>query len=225
MTEVNGPRNEKKQPKMNYPGNSHKERDRAAAPVREERKIEKVITGEAVQRKKPLGRKIAETFTGDDMHSVGGYILFDVIIPAAKTMISDAASQGVERMLFGETTRRAPSHGVRKNYTSYNRMSNPVGRAGEPDGPRNMSYKARATHDFGEVVLDSRGEAETVIESLGDLISEYDVATVSDLYELVGVTGSFTDDKWGWTDIRGTTVSHVRGGGYLINLPRPTPID
>lgn len=204
---------------MNYPSNSNKEREQT--PAVPPKKVEKIIQGEAVQRKRPLGRRLAETFTGDDMRTAGSYVLFEVLAPALKTMISDAVSQGIERMLFGEA--RPRGGGIRTNYTSYNRMySQSPTRREEP--ARTISHRARAAHDFGEVILNSRGEAEDVLDRLGTLVDQYDVATVADLYELVGITGSFTDAKWGWSDLRGSDIRRVRDG-YLLVLPRTMPID
>lgn len=207
----------------NYPSNSHKERETPTTPPK---KVEKVVTGEVVTRKRPLGRRIVETFAGEDVHSVGGYILFEVALPALKTMISDMASQGVERLLFGEVRRSSSIHrgpGY-SNYTSYNRMHASSRERERREEPRPMSHRARASHDFGEIVLASRVEADDVLDRLSELIERYDVATVSDLYELVGITGSFTDDKWGWTDLRGSEIRRVRDG-FLLMLPRTMPID
>lgn len=206
----------------NYPGNSHKDKSKDEAP--QDRKVERVTTAEAVQRKKPLGRKIAETFTGDDMRSVGMYILLDVLVPAAKSMLSDAASQGVERLLFGDSSSSSsrPRQGGATGRVSYNRMHSSD--RSRLNGPRTISSRARATHDFDEIVLKSRVEAEVVIDRLSDLIDNYDFATVSDLYELVGITGSFVDDKWGWNDLRGSEVRRVRDG-YLLVLPKTIPSD
>jgi hypothetical protein len=86
-----------------------------------------------------------------------------------------------------------------------------------------MSRMARSRHDFDEIVLQSRTEAEEVIDRLFDLVSRYDTATVADLYELVGIQGSHTDHKWGWTDLRGADVSRTRDG-YLLDLPDPIPL-
>lgn len=44
----------------NYPGNSRTGKEESVEP----KKIEKVITGEVVRRKKPLGRRFMETFIG-----------------------------------------------------------------------------------------------------------------------------------------------------------------
>ena len=213
--------------KSNYPANSHKSREPIPIKKEDRPKLERVTSGEAVQRKKPLGRKIADTFTGDDAHSTANFVLFDVVLPAVKAMISDAISQGMERLLFGDSKRRGPlGMGNRgagtASYTSYNRMSAPNSHPSE--NRREISSRSRATHEFDEIVLASRGEAESVLDCMMDLISDYKVATVSDLYDLVGISADFTDNKWGWTDLRMATVSNVRAG-YLLNLPKTTPID
>ena len=205
--------------KMNYQPNSHKARDAAekGADRKSEKKVEKIIQGEVTQRKKPLGRRIAENFTGDDVHSVGSYVLFEVMLPALKTMIADAGSQGLDRMLFGDSRSARANRG---GYTSYNKMHT----SGKSESARVISTRARATHDFREIIIDDRGEAESVIERLRDLISNYDTASVSDLYACVGITGNFTDEKWGWTDLRSAAVRYTRGG-YLLELPPAQPLD
>ena len=205
-----------------FPANSHKAK--ASVEKKETKpKIEKVVEGEVLRRKKPLGKRIAETFGATDMKSVGGFVLLDVLVPAAKDMVADAISQGIERMLFGEarSTSRRPNKSYSNNgYVSYNRYapSQPPFKQSTP------SRRARASHDFDEIILQTRVEAEEVIDRLFDLISRYQAATVADLYELVGVQGAYTDDKWGWTDLRGAGITRIRNG-YLLDLPRPEPLD
>ena len=87
-----------------------------------------------------------------------------------------------------------------------------------------ISRRARASHDFDEVILQSRAEAEEVIDNLYEVVSQYGAASVADLYQLVGITASHQDTKWGWTELRGTGVSKVRHG-YLLDLPQPVPLD
>ena len=70
----------------------------------------------------------------------------------------------------------------------------------------------------------NRAEAEEVIDRLFELVSIYESATVADLYELVGLSSTHTDHKWGWTDLMGAGVSRIRGG-YLLDLPDPEPLD
>ena len=206
----------------NYPGNSRKAKEEK----NEQKEVKKVIAGEAIRKKKPLSRRFMETFVGgDDARSVWQYVLGDVLVPAAKDTISDAVSQGIERMLFGESRGRYQARSrASSSYTSYNRYSSssPFSRREEPR--REMSRRARATHDFDEIILELKVEAEDVLDNLYELVQKYDTATVADLYEMVGQTANFTDEHWGWTDLRGAGVTRVKNG-YLLDLPRPEPLD
>lgn len=184
-----------------------------------------VAAGSAKERKKSLGKRIAENFTGEDAESVGQHILMDVLIPAAKNAISDAVTQGIERMLFGEVRRgRSVSSGRPGSYTSYGSINKSPGRAFQADGSREMSRAARRNHDFREIILEERGEAERVLDELGHILDAFDVVTVGEMYSLVNITGSYTDEKWGWNDLRSAKVERIRDG-YLLSLPRPMPLD
>jgi hypothetical protein len=50
------------------------------------------------------------------------------------------------------------------------------------------------------------------------------LVSVADLYDLVGVTGNYTDNKYGWTDIRSASVIRVRDG-YMLKLPKALPLN
>lgn len=209
-----------------YPSNSRIRKPAPKAPELEQKKVEKVVEGEVLRRKKPFGKRFSELFIGGNMKMVGEYVLMDVLLPATKDTVADAVSQGIERMLFGEarsTSRRTGMRpGVGNSYVDYRRMSGGAGPRRED--PRSPSRRSRATHNFDEIILETRVEADEVIDRLFDLVAKYESATVADLYELVGVTGSYTDDKWGWTDIRGAGVTRIRNG-YLLELPKPEPLD
>lgn len=211
----------------NYPGNSKRVTETKSsgkqpkAEEKREKKVEKVVVTEVRRRKKPLGKKFSETFVGGDAQSVWLYVVNDVMVPAAKDMIADAVSQGIEKMLFGESRGRSRGANV-SSHVSYNKISTQQRKG--PDPRKDISHRARATHDFDEIILGTRAEAEEVLDALFTLISDYDVATVADLYEMVDQTGNFTDEKWGWVDMRGAGVTRIRGG-YLLDLPRPEYID
>lgn len=218
---------------MDYPSNSHTARDEKIADP-EPKKIDPVVTGGVRRRKTPLGKRFAETFVGGDINNVVSYVVFEVLVPAAKDTISDAFSQGIDRMLFGESrgSRRSSGRtGTGTNgYVSYNRMATSATktRSGLDEfARREPSRRARQTHDFDEIILDSRHEAEEVLTRLYDLLETYEAATVADLYELVGVTPNYTDAKWGWAvgGLQGARVERTRGGGFLLDLPKPEAIE
>jgi hypothetical protein len=218
---------------MDLPSNSHKMKSAEENLIDKPKNIESVVTGEVRRRKTPLGRRFAETFVGGDAQSVMSYVVFEVLVPAAKDMVSDAFSQGIDRMLFGDsrsTTRRRSSGTGTNGYVSYNRMSGGISkpRSGFDEFTRKEpSRRARSNHDFDEIILATRHEAEEVIKRLYDIVDQYETATVADLYELVGMTPSFTDAKWGWGPggLQGAQPVRTRGGGYLLDLPKPEAVE
>lgn len=212
---------------MDFPSNSQERRPRREEPPKPVKKIEKVVEGGVIRRKKSPGRRFKETFVGGDARSVWGFVLLDVLVPAAKDTITDVVSQGVERMMYGEVrsrSRRGRSPYGNSTYTSYGNQRYASTRPVDRDDGRTISRRSRAAHDFDEIVLETRVEAEEVIDQLFELVSRFESATVSDLYELVGADAKYTDNKWGWTDLRGAGVTRVRGG-YLLDLPRPEPLE
>ena len=52
----------------------------------------------------------------------------------------------------------------------------------------------------------------------------YGLVRVADLYDLVGITGNYTDNKYGWTNITRAEIVRTRDG-FMIKMPRAVPID
>lgn len=204
---------------MEYPPNS----DTSKEPPQEEKDLKQVTSGTVKRKKKSLRKQFTETFVGGDAKTALHYVVFDVLIPAAKDMIADAGSQGIEKLIFGDSRRRgaSPPQAGPTGFVSYNRYA--MG-SRQTSPQRVMSRQARSRHDFDEIILDERGEAEEVIDRLFEVVSRYGSATVADLYELVGLPGSHTDNKWGWTNLQGAGVSRVRSG-FLLDLPEPEPLN
>lgn len=212
-----------------FPGNSQ----RARRPVREEPeksavapKLEKVVEGEVIRRRKPLGKRVRETFLGGDGPTMWEYVVADILVPGIRDIFADAATGGIERILYGESRSSYRRPGARfggppgrVDYRGF--ASPPVGSRVTREEPRQtLSRRARASHDFEEIIIPSRTEAEAVLEGLFAFLDQYGEVNVSTLYELVGISSNFTEDRWGWTDLRGSRVEHTRHG-YLLNLPRP----
>ena len=212
-----------------FPSNSNFEQTRrepkVKAEAKPEKKVESVVTGRVLRKKTSLGRRFLNTFVAGDGQGVWHYVLLDVVVPAVKDVIADAVSQGVERMIFGEARSTSRRTGQRPSgssgYVSYNRFSSP--RRDTVSSPI-LSRQARATHNFDEIILATRAEAGEVIDRLVELVAQYEQATLGDLYSLIGVTGEFTDEKWGWVDLETAGIRRV-SGGYLLVLPRPQALD
>lgn len=194
-----------------------------------EKVVEQVVTGEAALRKKSLGRRFREVFIGGDTKSVVSYVIADVLIPQAKDMFAEAVSSGFERLIYGDSRPGARRYGNRAqpgpgptNYTRYAvRGNNPIGR--QPHEDRRPTVSVR-TQDIDDILLATRVEAETVVDRMYDLLRDYDTVSVADLHSLVGLSSSYTDQKWGWTDLQGTDVRRVREG-YVLVLPKTIALD
>lgn len=202
-------------------GNSHKDREAATDMTAEREPVEKMVEGRVISRKQPWWKRFSRTMLADDAGNVGEYILTDVVIPATKNLIVDMVGQSIERVLFGTSRgriRRSPLGNSLREQVNYSRFSNDRDPVRRP-----MSRESRARHDFNEIVLESRTEAIEVVEALIERISRYGAVTVADLYDFVGTTGSFADQRWGWSDLSTADVRQVPGG-FLLDLPAPESI-
>ena len=204
---------------VEYPSNSHSHKSYEQKPE-EKKVVKKVIKGKVIRTKKPFGKRLFETFIGDNISGVAGYVVHDVLIPAAKSMIYDMVKGSFEMALFGErqgsrTTRDGGRSRV--NYGGFSSIKDTD--RFDRVGRRDRDPISRARHNFDDIALETRAEAEEVLSCLVDLCIDYDQATVADLYDLVGITAEFTDDKYGWRDLRKAYV--VRGrDGFKLDLPR-----
>lgn len=202
---------------MELPGNSQNAR---ATPENNTPKVEAVVSGEVIRRKPKLGKRIMGTFFGDSAKNVAAYVLTDVILPAVKDLIVDAGQEAIQRAIFGESGGRRSSRFSRPSgpsgYISYNRTSSPTNRT---EHRPTISPRGREQHNFEEIEFKSRADAEEVRRSMLDRLAKYEMVSVADFLSLAGITPAYTDEKYGWTDLRGTDISRERGGSYVLLLP------
>lgn len=195
---------------------------------KDQKKVEQITSGNVTRKKRSIRKQFSDSFVAGDMKSAVRYAIFEIAFPAARDMVVEMGSQALEKLIFGESRRRGPMYHPQSGPTgviNYARYSAAGAASRFTTGPqRALSRQARASHNFDEIVLDQRTEAEQVIDRLFDLVSRYGTATVADLYELVGLVSTHVDHKWGWTDLEGAGVSRVRGG-YLLDLPDPEPLE
>ena len=200
----------------NYKPNSHKSKEENKALPDEREKLEKIIKGTAKTKKNEI-RKLKDVFISEDVKSVKSYILMDVLVPAIKDAIEDIVTNGIRMVLRGETSARKSSSASK---VSYNRIYD--SKINNDRFARDSSPSLRYSYD--DIILESRGEAEDVITRMEEIIEEYGFVRVADLYDLVGITGDYTDNKYGWTSIRSAEPVRVRNG-YMLRLPRAVPLN
>lgn len=196
--------------------------------------ISPVVKGTVKVRKKNIFQKLSGALFGNDKDSVGTYVLWDVLIPAAKDTIQDMVTTGIEMLLFGESTgRNSRRRKGDRTYVSYGSyfQSPPRGsnyRTGVRDSRRGRDYvRVPGYHNrLDGIAFESRGEAEEVLDALVDLLEQYEEVSISEFYELAGLSNmsEYTDNAWGWTSLGRARIMHTRAG-WEIDFPRPIELD
>lgn len=196
----------------NYPSNSHKAREEVA-----EKKVEKVVSGKTSTKKKSGIRKLSDTFLSEDVGNVKSYIFSEVLLPAAKKLVSDIVTNGTNMLLYGEIKNKKGN----SSKVSYSRYY-------DDRRDRSRDYRSpvvRNNFDYDEIIFETRGDAEAVLDAMYDILNQYKVVSVAELYDLASITThNYTCNNYGWIDLRGSSVVRVRDG-YILKLPRALAID
>jgi predicted transcriptional regulator len=90
-------------------------------------------------------------------------------------------------------------------------------------------YPKKPYSNYRDILLTNKEDAMSVLGDLKDLLDEYGVVTVSDVFNVAGVvTSTFTDTKYGWTSLLGAYIrpnKDVDKDGYRLVLPEPRLLD
>lgn len=184
-----------------------------------EKKLTQVAKGKVTVKKKSEVSKFIDKYVAEDVSNIKNYIISDVIIPTIKNTIWDAFTNSLDMILFGGNKRdKRSSGGSRVSYVSYDKYSNRDDKRSSNNEPRRNKY------DFDDIVFDDKRDAEEVLRQLDAALDTYRIVTVSDLYDLIGKTAEYTDQKYGWTNLRNADWVRTRDG-YKLSLPKPLPID
>ncbi|MBR5780391.1 MAG: hypothetical protein IKY27_00210 [Bacteroidales bacterium] len=193
----------------NYTPNSHKFRaEQKNKPAEERKKVEKVVSGKV--KKKKAGPKLRDLFVPEDITDVRAFLIGDILIPAFKNMLLDTAEEFLDG--GGSRRRKKRSRADQVSYRSYYRKED------ERD-----SRRSRTSYNYDEVYFDSRGDAEVVLIRMEEILDEYGQVRIADYYDLVGISGEYTDNNYGWTDLKYADVERTRDG-FTIKLPRVIPL-
>lgn len=206
-----------------YPSNSNRSKKEVVASTEEPKKerFEKVVSGTTSKRKQSGAKKLRDIFIPEDVGNVGDYLLFDVFVPTAKRMVAEGLNGAIDMLLYGGSG-KAP----RRSYDSRGGYSGRVSYRSYYDEPRREERpeRRRLGVEYEEIIFDNRGDAELVLEAMEDAAARYGVVSIFDMYDFAGELAPYTYSKYGWTSVKDARVTSVRGG-YVIDMPRPLPID
>lgn len=203
---------------MDYPSNSHKSKQ--AAPnsnVEEKRKVEKVVTGVVKTKKKSDLRKLSDVFIAEDAKNVKSYVFMDVLVPAIKDAVYNIVVDGIGMILGKPIRGRGASSSTKSDY----------GRYYDRNDKYRTDYRSprvRSAFDDADLIFESRGEADMVLNELRLELRKYGLVRVGDLYDMAGLTAPYTANDYGWTNLDRADVMRIRDG-WIIQLPKPIPLD
>lgn len=199
-----------------YKANSHKSKEELAS-QEEKKKLEPVVKGE-VKRKKNSVRTLTNTFVSEDIHNIKSYVVMDVLVPAIKKAVFDIVSNGIEMILYGEAKggSKRSSGASTVSYRSYYDDR----RDERKSSNRERTYSG---YSYDDLIFGSRSEAEEVLSRMDEIIDEYKIVSVADMYDLAGVSSNYTDNNYGWINIRNAEVIRVKDD-YIIKMPKALPI-
>lgn len=204
----------------NFTSNSHKSKEQNA--IEEKKRVEKVVTGKVKTVKKNKVHKFTDIFLAEDLASVGVFLWEDTVVPNVKRLLEELGVGAVRRLLYGKdgSANRDRGSGIPKiSYRSYYESDKRDPRTPSRDEQRNA-----ARFDYHDLVFETRGDAEIVLTLMDEMLDQFRVVTILDMYDAAGVTAPYTADKYGWKDLRDASVVPVRNG-YVIKLPKAYQVD
>ncbi len=193
---------------LDYKPNSYKSKEEQESKD-ERKKAEKVVNGVVkVKKTSKLGR---------DFSDVKDYAVKEVIVPGFKEILFSVLKEGAERLIFGDSVsrrerKRSPAEKV--SYRDY---------YGRDD--RRETTRARTRFDYDDLIFPDYGQADAVLDRMGEMIRKYHFVTVGDMYDMADITAPHTSYNYGWDDISRAEIRRSSGGGYIIDLPRAIPRD
>lgn len=183
-------------------------------------KVQPITTN--VKVTSPNDKKPFRKFFAEDAKTVGGHIVESVIVPSLQKLLSDSVKGAIDWLIYGAKGSSAPRTGAGNViYSSYYRQPVLQNNQYSPIGaPQNRP----SVYAVNDVMFYDRGEAEAVLQRMNEWLARYGSVAVADFYDLVGQRCSYTDQKYGWYDLRAAQILRVNDG-YSIQFPRVQPIE
>lgn len=207
-----------------YEGNSNKAKD-AAAKQDEKAPVKKVVKGSVKTKKKSEFKKIAGSIVSEEVSSIKEHAIYSIIIPVIQDTLSQLLKDSVDLLFHGEvrgSSRSSRNGGRSASKVSYRDYYDDRGRG---DSSRRREPQRHERYSYDDLIFDSRTDAEDVLNRMDEILEQYGVVTVADLFDLADVTGNgYPDQNYGWTNLRSASVERNRHNEYTLKMPRATSI-
>lgn len=179
-----------------------------------------------IRRKRKAGRHLLKSFIEEDGRNAADYILWDIVVPSAKSLLHDIMDRGSARLLWGDG---GYSNGRYNSYSSNNRPYNDyASRSTRPmsdtrTNQYNRSRRNQTSVFVDDIYLDSLHDLEEFDSRLHYLLDNQGFVRVSDYYKAANLESNYIDARFGWYDLRGMTKMR-EGDVWLVTMPIPEEI-
>ena len=183
--------------------------------------------GSARTARRPASRRFLDSFIADTPKDVVGSVAMNVVVPKVKTALYESAMAFIHGMLFGsggspsgsslmQGTVLRGGQTVFRGSTDYNAISsNSVIQAASAAGNVSGPYQ--------DLVVGTQQMAEALLAGMFDLLNQYRVVTVADLYESASISPEPQHNNFGWYSLDGARIVKELSG-FRLMLPKPTRV-
>lgn len=183
----------------------------------------KPVTTNVIVKKDSEIKSFGKRFFSEDAKTVGSHITQSVVIPTLQKLVSDAVKGAIDWIIYGSKGSKGPTGVGTISYGSYYNRSGYVNPTPVYNNPM-LNNNKPTLYSVNDIIIADRGEAEEVLLRMKESINSYGMVSVGDFYDLVGQRANFTDQKWGWFDLRTADIIRV-DNGFCIRFPRVQPIE
>ncbi len=185
-------------------------------------------------RKKDKDDSLLGALIKKDASDVADEIIFDHVVPGLIDMVSDALHSTIDLFFTGSGGRkhRRSRSSYYRSYDDYyydrydeRDRSRRRRRDRDRDEDERRDRRRRDSFNLEDVEFDSKDDAKEVLESIKDILADFDAVSLEDVYripivrELAEDKPDWTASRYGWKSITGAKIIEVRGRRYIIEMP------
>lgn len=181
------------------------------------------VLGGATQVARPATKRFFDFLFAESPRDLAKKIGREVVVPRLKASFEEAAGSFLSGMLWGGGNRPNPNivqgtvfKGGAVNYSGISTQNAML-------LARQATVQTTSSGNYQDLVVPSVQLAESYLAQLYELLNQYRVVTVADLYEMAAISPAISDGSFGWTSLDSARIRPV-GNGYVLELPRPTLI-
>lgn len=141
--------------------------------------------------------------------TAGGYCVVNAALKSSifTTALKESIAKKAVEVVYGEESVKS-----RRGVSYYDAYRNDC-----------KAHNRCLTH-CDDIVFQSREDAENALASMADVVKQYGVVSLADVYDIIGkISPSYAANKYGWRSLDKAKVVRCRAG-YFIEVPKAEEI-